>query len=119
MSTQERWDQKEVNVLSEKEPRFLRPHNYPPGTPGRPALGVLNLQGRTFMPVLENPFLIGRAEVERLRQVTKVSCCKAREFKSNSLTASFRSLLTFSTFPERRSPSLDHDDRPAKNREWC
>jgi len=75
VSTQERLDQNEVNVLSEKETRFLRPHNYPPGTPDRPAVAVLNLQdlqGRTFMPVLENPFLIGRAEVERLRQVTKV-----------------------------------------------
>jgi 2',3'-cyclic-nucleotide 2'-phosphodiesterase len=81
VSRQERWDPKEVNVLSEKEPRFLRPHNYPPGTPGhgstvfrppgRPAVGVQDLQGRTFMPVLENPFLIGRSEVERLRQVTK------------------------------------------------
>ncbi len=76
------WDQKEVNVLLETEPRFLRPLNYPPGTPGqgsavfrppdKPAVGVLNLQGRTFMPVLENPFLTGQAAVERLRQVTKI-----------------------------------------------
>jgi len=35
-------------------------------------VGVLNLQGRTFMPVLENPFLTGQAAVERLRQVTKI-----------------------------------------------
>ncbi|HCL92715.1 MAG TPA: TIGR00282 family metallophosphoesterase, partial [Verrucomicrobiota bacterium] len=64
------------------EPRFVRPLNYPPGTPGQgsaifaapglPPLAVLNLQGRTFMPPLENPFLAARAEVERLRQQTRL-----------------------------------------------
>ena len=29
------WDQKEVSLLLESESRFLRPLNYPPGTPGR------------------------------------------------------------------------------------
>ena len=76
------WDQKEVSGLLESEKRFLRPLNYPPGTPGqgsvifrptgKPPVAVLNLQGRTFMPALENPFLLGRAEVERLRQTTKI-----------------------------------------------
>src|SRR5438045_6099621 len=76
------WDQKEVIVLLENEKRFLRPLNYPPGTPGqgsvlfqppgKPPVAVMNLQGRTFLPVLENPFLLGRAEVERLRQITKI-----------------------------------------------
>jgi metallophosphoesterase (TIGR00282 family) len=76
------WDQKEVITLLENEKRFLRPLNYPPGTPGqgsaivelpgKPPFAVLNLQGRTFMPVLENPFLLARAEVERLRQITKI-----------------------------------------------
>jgi metallophosphoesterase (TIGR00282 family) len=76
------WDQKEVVALLENEKRFLRPLNYPPGTPGqgsvivqlpgKPPFAVLNLQGRTFMPVLENPFLLARAEVERLRQITKI-----------------------------------------------
>jgi 2',3'-cyclic-nucleotide 2'-phosphodiesterase len=35
-------------------------------------VAVLNLQGRTFMPPLENPFHAARAEVERLRQRTKI-----------------------------------------------
>jgi metallophosphoesterase (TIGR00282 family) len=74
------WDQKEVTELLANEPRFVRPLNYPPGTPGqgsfvferegRPKLGVLNLQGRTFMPPMENPFLAAVTEVKRLRQVT-------------------------------------------------
>jgi len=76
------WDQKEVTALLANERRFVRPLNYPAGTPGqgsfifqadnRPPVAVLNLQGRTFMPVLENPFLLARAEVERLRRTTSI-----------------------------------------------
>ena len=74
------WDQKEVTSLLQSERRFVRPLNYPPGTPGQgstifqaenlPPVGIINLQGRTFMPPLENPFLCALAEVERLRQST-------------------------------------------------
>jgi 2',3'-cyclic-nucleotide 2'-phosphodiesterase len=76
------WDQKEVMGLLEGERRFVRPLNYPPGTPGQgstlfqapglPPVAVLNLQGRTFMPPLENPFHAALAEVERLRQTTTI-----------------------------------------------
>ena len=81
------WDQKEVNELLAGEKRFLRPLNYPPGTSGqgsaifevrsakcevRISVAVMNLQGRTFMPPLENPFLVARDEVARLRQTTKI-----------------------------------------------
>ena len=76
------WDQKEVVVLLESEKRFVRPLNYPTGTPGqgsvivslpgRPTMAVLNVQGRTFMPDLDNPFPAAKAEVERLRQTTKI-----------------------------------------------
>ena len=76
------WDQKEVMELLASEKRFLRPLNYPAGTPG-PGSGVfeiknglsvavLNAQGRTFMPALENPFLVVPPEIERLRQQTKI-----------------------------------------------
>jgi metallophosphoesterase (TIGR00282 family) len=76
------WDQKEVTVLLENEKRFVRPANYPAGTPGQgstvfsktglPAVGILNLQGRTFMAALENPFPCAIAEVERLRQSARI-----------------------------------------------
>jgi metallophosphoesterase (TIGR00282 family) len=76
------WDQKEVTELLAKEPRFVRPLNYPPGTPGQgstllhrdglPTVAVINVQGRTFMPDLENPFLTVRTEVERLRPLAPV-----------------------------------------------
>jgi metallophosphoesterase (TIGR00282 family) len=76
------WDQKEVTELLEHEKRFLRPLNYPAGTPGQgsvvvqkpglPPLAVINLQGRTFMQALENPFHAIDAEVTRLRQITRL-----------------------------------------------
>ena len=83
------WDQKEVLELLENEKRFLRPFNYPAGTPGQGSgifeirkseignrksifIAVLNFQGRTFMPPLENPFVLAREEVARLRQQTKI-----------------------------------------------
>jgi metallophosphoesterase (TIGR00282 family) len=89
------WDQKEVMELLQNEKCFLRPLNYPPGTPGQgsgvfscsvepaarqfghrpnatPLIAVLNVQGRTFMPPLENPFLLAADEVKRLRQQTKI-----------------------------------------------
>ena len=76
------WDQKEVMELLANEKRFLRPLNYPPGTPGqgsavfqinkRPPIAVLNAQGRTFMPPLENPFLLALDEVKRLHERTKI-----------------------------------------------
>jgi metallophosphoesterase (TIGR00282 family) len=77
------WDQREVMELLQKEERFLRPLNYPPGTPGRgstilkirdlPPVAVMDVQGRTFMqPPLENPFLLAADEVKRLRERTKI-----------------------------------------------
>lgn len=76
------WDQREVIGLLETEKRFVRPLNYPEGTPGQgstvwqapglPPVAVLNLQGRTFMPALENPFHAALAEVERLRRITPI-----------------------------------------------
>ena len=76
------FDQKEVMELLGQESRFVRPLNYPPNTPGQgsvvvpvpgwPPVAVLNLQGRTFLPALESPFLLGREKVECLRQQTKI-----------------------------------------------
>jgi metallophosphoesterase (TIGR00282 family) len=76
------WDQKEVVELLANESRFVRPLNYPEGTAGQGStllrlddqrvVGVINVQGRTFMPDLENPFLAAQKEVERLRQMTPV-----------------------------------------------
>ena len=61
------WDKKEALDYIAREPRLLRPHNFPPGTPGSgwyvahaasgARVGVLNLMGNVFMhPTLNCPF---------------------------------------------------------------
>jgi metallophosphoesterase (TIGR00282 family) len=76
------WDQKEILDLLAEEKRLVRPLNYPAGTPGqgsvihradgKPPIAVVNVQGRTFMPTLENPFVMMQAEIQRLRQITPI-----------------------------------------------
>jgi hypothetical protein len=59
------WDKPEILPLLDQEPRLLRPANYPPGNPGRGVtvveaagvrVAVMNLQGRIFMPPIDDPF---------------------------------------------------------------
>lgn len=59
------WDHKQFLEEIGREDRVVRPANYPPGAPGRGALEiqvrgrtvlVVNLQGRTFMAALDDPF---------------------------------------------------------------
>lgn len=60
------WDQREIIPYLERDPRVLRPANFPPGTAGsgsyRHALAdgrrllVVNLMGRLFMESLDDPF---------------------------------------------------------------
>jgi metallophosphoesterase (TIGR00282 family) len=74
------WDKKEALPLIEKEPRLLRPANYPAINPGHGTyvaggpegrrLGVLSLQGRVFMEALDCPFRAADAAVEALRRET-------------------------------------------------
>src|SRR6195256_5403788 len=76
------WDQKDLSLYIDTEPRLLRPINYPAGTPGKGSIvletakgkvGVINVQGRTFMqPSLENPFRMVEEEVRRMREETRV-----------------------------------------------
>ena len=70
------WKHPEVHVYLDKEPRLLRPANYPPGAPGRglglfdlaggARVAVLNLLGRTYMEAVDCPF---RKADELLAQV--------------------------------------------------
>ena len=76
------WDKREALTYLEKEPRLLRPANYPPENPGRGSYilesrdgwkaAVLNLQGRVFMEPIDCPFRGADAEVEKLRAATPV-----------------------------------------------
>ena len=77
------WDQREVIELLDSEPRFVRPVNYPSGTPGQgstlferaglPPVGIINAQGRTFMRgEMENPFRMVAEEVKKLAPIAPV-----------------------------------------------
>src|SRR6266446_175884 len=76
------WDQKEILLFIDTEPRLLRPLNYPDGAPGsgsiiletaKGKIGVINVQGRTFMqPILDNPFRAVEAAVTKKRAETPV-----------------------------------------------
>ncbi len=75
------WDQRDIIPFLDSESNLLRPHNYPSGVNGKGvtvlekggrSLGVINLQGRTFMAqALENPFSAGKTEALKLRLQTK------------------------------------------------
>jgi len=67
------FDQKEALVFIERQPRLIRPINYPPGTPGRGSgifkaangadVLVINAMGLIFMPELSDPFRAIDAEI--------------------------------------------------------
>jgi 2',3'-cyclic-nucleotide 2'-phosphodiesterase len=60
------WDQREALVFIERQPRLVRPANFPTGTPGRGAslvvarngarVLVANVMGRVFMDAMDDPF---------------------------------------------------------------
>ena len=68
------FDQKEALVFIERQPRLLRPINYPAGTPGKGSglfkakngadVLVINAMGLIFMPELGDPFRAVEREVE-------------------------------------------------------
>ena len=76
------WDKKEMVSYIRKEPRILRPANYPDGTPGQGSfvidrpngekIGLLQVMGRAFMPTLDCPFRTARREIDKLQ--TQTSC---------------------------------------------
>ena len=78
------WDKKEIIGMIDLIPQLLRPLNYPERQPGKGShvgkgkrsgvpVATLNLSGRVFMNgALDDPFKLGLAEVERLREEAKV-----------------------------------------------
>jgi metallophosphoesterase (TIGR00282 family) len=71
------WDRRESLELYEREPRLLRPANYPEPAPGsgvhlieHPAVGpvaVVSLMGRLFMPAVDDPFRVANEILAELR----------------------------------------------------
>ncbi|MGE0645251.1 MAG: TIGR00282 family metallophosphoesterase [Nitrospira sp.] len=74
------WDKKEAVEYFSREPRLLRPANYPPGVPGNGSvvietaagerLAVLQVMGRVYMPTIDCPFQTAKREVSRLKRET-------------------------------------------------
>ncbi len=75
------WTKKQILPWVQDNPHLLlRPANYPKGAPGRGhtviqtpggrKLGVINLEGRTFMKPLDNPFAMAPELVAELRKQT-------------------------------------------------
>lgn len=76
------WDKKEALPYLDREPRLLRPANYPPLNPGKGSyvfespqgwkIAVLNLQGRVFMEPIDCPFRVADEEVEKFRSLAQM-----------------------------------------------
>ncbi len=70
------WDKKDILPYLEEDLRILRPANYPSRAPGFGSLiyqskngykiGVINVQGRVYMPNIDCPFKIALKEVQHL-----------------------------------------------------
>src|SRR6195256_538149 len=76
------WDKKEALDYIGAEPRLLRPANYSAAAPGRGRYlapnrhgrcgGVLNVMGRVFMLNIDDPFVVVKREIERLRDRARI-----------------------------------------------
>lgn len=76
------WDKKEVLNYMEKEPRLLRPANYPAANPGHGyyiyqsekgvRAAVVNLQGRVFMEPIDCPFLAADRLLAEIIPITPI-----------------------------------------------
>src|SRR5438034_6912572 len=76
------WDKKEALDYIGAESRLLRPANYPAGAPGNGrylartrddrSVGVINVMGRVFMLNIDDPFVVVKREIERLRERTRI-----------------------------------------------
>ena len=70
------WDKREIIATIDRDPKLLRPQNFPKGTPGRGAgiypagakkVMVLNVMGRLFMDPLDDPFACVERELAAQR----------------------------------------------------
>ena len=74
------WDKREAMEYLQKESRVIRPANYPDGVPGKGTcvietaqgerLGILQLMGRVFMPMVDCPFRVAERELAQLTTQT-------------------------------------------------
>ena len=75
------WQKNSIDVLKDPLLNTLRPANYPDDNPGKGFLviekksykvGVINLQGRSFLPPIDCPFKVGLEIVQVLKKETPI-----------------------------------------------
>ncbi len=75
------WDKKDITNYIENAEKLLRPINYPQTVMGKGSyifefnsckIGVINVLGRVFMNLVESPWNIVRAEIDRLKEITPI-----------------------------------------------
>lgn len=75
------WDQRELIEIIDHLPNLIRPANFPEGVPGKGytilkvnelEIGVINLQGRTFLPALDCPFKKADEIINEVRKRTPI-----------------------------------------------
>jgi metallophosphoesterase (TIGR00282 family) len=75
------WDNKEIFQFIDDAKQLVRPANFPNGTPGKGMIfvkangfevAVVSLQGRTFMPALDDPFQAANSLIQKARERTPI-----------------------------------------------
>lgn len=75
------WDKKDIFNYIDNAEKLLRPMNYPEGVPGKGSgifhcgsfkIGVVNMLGRIFMNLADDPFKLAETEIKKLKEITPV-----------------------------------------------
>src|SRR5690625_4434821 len=75
------FDKKEVFDFIEDADKMIRPANYPEGTPGKGIgydnvngveVAIINLQGRTFLPAIDDPFRLADQLIAEAKKRTSI-----------------------------------------------
>ncbi|MFC7392617.1 TIGR00282 family metallophosphoesterase [Scopulibacillus cellulosilyticus] len=75
------WDNRDIFEFIDDVNRLVRPANFPEGTPGvgmqflkinQIEMAVINLQGRTFLPALDDPFRTADDLIKEARKKTPI-----------------------------------------------
>jgi metallophosphoesterase (TIGR00282 family) len=75
------WDNKEIFDFIDDAKYMIRPANFPDETPGKGyvikqfnsiSIGIINLQGRTFLPPLDCPFKKAQELIDKIKEKTSI-----------------------------------------------
>lgn len=75
------WARKEIYEIIDREPRLIRPANFPPQVPGKgwaiveletAKVGIINLQGQVYLSNLDSPFRAADPIICEIKQQTPI-----------------------------------------------